>query len=268
MVLVHGIGGSWLNFEPIVPALAARHDVFAVGLLGHHEERRFGAGVRPSIAALVDGVEREMDEAGFETAHLVGNSLGGWIVLELAKRGRARSVVALAPGGGFVPRALMTDLIAMRLTLEHRLVASLPRARLEALVRRPRPRRLLLAGTFTHPEQISAEAAIHMLRSFGGASAFVDLLRAIKRDGPLTDMERITAPVLLAWGSRDYVLPPRFFAPILRDGIPGAEYRELPGLGHVPMVDDPELVACMILEFAAAHPGDAAALAPAAVATT
>ena len=42
-----------------------------------------------------------MDEAGFETAHVAGNSLGGYLALKLAERGRARSVVALAPGGGW-----------------------------------------------------------------------------------------------------------------------------------------------------------------------
>ena len=50
---------------------------------------------------LVDAVERAMDEAGFETAHVAGNSLGGFVALQLAARGRARSVVALAPAGGW-----------------------------------------------------------------------------------------------------------------------------------------------------------------------
>ena len=50
---------------------------------------------------LADGVERAMDEAGFETAHVAGNSLGGNVALQLAARGRARSVVALAPAGGW-----------------------------------------------------------------------------------------------------------------------------------------------------------------------
>ena len=44
-----------------------------------------------------------MDDAGFATAHLVGNSLGGYVALQLAARGRARSVVALAPAGGWAP---------------------------------------------------------------------------------------------------------------------------------------------------------------------
>lgn len=253
MVLVHGIGGSWRNFRPVIPALEARHEVLAVGLLGHHPSQPFGDGVRPSISTLVDGVEREMDRAGFASAHLVGNSLGGWVVLELAKRGRARSVVALSPGGGYVPGSLVADLTALRLLFEHRVTARLLAPRAERLASRPRLRRLLFAGAFARPDRLAAGEAGDLLRSFGGATGFVDLLRAMKRDGALADLDRIPEPVMIAWGTRDRVLPLRSFAPILRDGIPGCEFRELPGLGHVPMVDAPELVADLILDFAARH---------------
>lgn len=253
IVLVHGIGGSWRNWWPIIPALERRHDVLAVGLLGHHPSRPFEQGVRPSVQTLVDGLERELDEAGFERVHVVGNSLGGWIALELAKRGRALSVVALSPGGGFRPGGLAPDLTALRLTLEHRITKRWLAPRAERLVSRPRLRRLLFAGAFARPENVSpAEGAI-LLRSFGSASVFEDLLRSMRRDGALGDLDRISAPVLLAWGTRDFVLPLPWFAPLLRDGIPGVEFRELRGLGHVPMVDDPELVSRLILEFVARH---------------
>ncbi len=191
MVLVHGIGGSWRNWLAILPALEARHEVLTVGLLGHHPTHPFEAGVRPTVAALVDGVEREMDGAGFATAHLVGNSLGGWVALELAKRGRARTVCALSPGGTYRDGSLAADLTAMRLALEHRLVARLLRPRADRLVRRPGVRRLLFSGTFAHPERIHAAEAWAMLESFGGAGVFIDLLRALKRDGPLRDLESI-----------------------------------------------------------------------------
>jgi len=251
MVLVHGIGGSWRNWLPILSALEARHDVLTVGLLGHHPTHPFHAGVRPTVAALVDGVEREMDEAGFATAHLVGNSLGGWVVLELAKRGRARTVCALSPGGTYRDGSLAADLTAMRLALEHRLVARLLRPRAARLVRRPGARRLLFSGTFAHPERIDAAEAWAMLDSFGGAGVCIDLLRALKRDGPLRDLDRVTVPTLIGWGTRDLVLPMRWFLPILREQLPAAQIRVLHGLGHVPMVDDPDLVADLVLEFAA-----------------
>ena len=255
MVLIHGIGGSWRNWLPVLPALEREHEVLAVGLLGHHPERAFAEGVRPSVSALVDGVEREMDEAGWTTAHLVGNSLGGWVALELAKRGRARSVVVLSPGGGYVQGSLSADLTAVRLTLEHLMVSRLVLARAPALVARPRLRRMLFAGTFARPQNIDALEGLLLLRSFGGSSSFIPLLRSMKYGGPLRDLGDISAPVRIGWGTRDAVLPMRFFSSRLREEIPGVDFVELPGLGHVPMVDDPSRVAELILEWTREHGG-------------
>ncbi len=257
IVLVHGIGGSWRNWLPIIPALERRHEVLAVGLLGHHPTKPFAEGVRPCVKALVDGLEQEIDEAGFGRVHLVGNSLGGWVALEMAKRGRVLSVVALSPAGGFEPRSRAAELTAVRLTLEHRITRRWVAPRAEHLVRRPGIRKILFAGAFARPENISATEGLELLRAFGGASAFEDLLRGMRRDGALTELDRIQAPVLLGWGTHDLVLPPRWFAPRLRDGIPGVEYRELPGLGHVPMIDDPELIAGLVLDFVSRHEASA-----------
>jgi pimeloyl-ACP methyl ester carboxylesterase len=99
LVLLHGFTDTWRTWELVLPALERRHDVLAPTLLGH-------AGGPPlprevSAEAVADAVERAMDEAGFETAHLAGNSFGGYVALHLAARGRARSVVAFAPAGGW-----------------------------------------------------------------------------------------------------------------------------------------------------------------------
>ena len=83
----------------MLPTLERRHEVLAPTLAGHAGGPRFDGAA--GQAGIVDAVERAMDEAGLETAHLVGNSLGGYVALQLAARGRARSVVALAPAGGW-----------------------------------------------------------------------------------------------------------------------------------------------------------------------
>ena len=77
----------------MLPALERRHDVLAPTLPGHAGGPPLDGEVDDALIA--DAVERAMDDAGFETAHLVGNSLGGYVALQLAARGRARSVVAL-----------------------------------------------------------------------------------------------------------------------------------------------------------------------------
>jgi pimeloyl-ACP methyl ester carboxylesterase len=101
-VLIHGFSGTRLIWEPVLEALERSHDVLAVNLAGHVGGPEM-ADTPVSVNALVDAVERDLDAAGFDTAHVVGNSLGGWIAFELATRGRARSVVALSPAGGWEP---------------------------------------------------------------------------------------------------------------------------------------------------------------------
>ena len=101
IVCLHGFLDTWRIWELVLPALERCHDVLALTLAGH-------AGGPPIEGPLTDeslpeAVERAMDAAGFETAHLVGNSLGGYVALKLAARGRARTVVALAPAGGWTP---------------------------------------------------------------------------------------------------------------------------------------------------------------------
>lgn len=102
IVLIHGFSASQVIWSRLLPTLQAEHPTLAVTLDGHTGGRPI-ASEKVSVAALADGVERDMDAAGFETATIVGNSLGGWLALELARRRRASSVVAIAPGGSWEP---------------------------------------------------------------------------------------------------------------------------------------------------------------------
>jgi pimeloyl-ACP methyl ester carboxylesterase len=124
LVLLYGFPDSWRTWELVLPALERRHDVLALTLAGHAGappiEGRVGA------EALVDGVERAMDEASLATAHLAGNSLGGYLALRL-ERGRARSVVAFAPAGGWAPGDdSYRDLLARQSELAAYLKAAAP----------------------------------------------------------------------------------------------------------------------------------------------
>jgi pimeloyl-ACP methyl ester carboxylesterase len=103
LLLVHGLGLSWGSWKPVLPLLTSEHHVLALDLPG------FGSAPplhdrTPIVAALTDAVEAELDRADFDRVHVAGNSLGGWIALELARRNRATSVVALSPSGLETPR--------------------------------------------------------------------------------------------------------------------------------------------------------------------
>src|ERR671914_2840985 len=99
LVLIHGIGHTWRGWKPMLPLLERSFDVLAVDLPGFGYSPPLPPGIESTPEALADTVERAMDDAGFERAHVAGNSLGGWIALELARRGRAHTVVALSPAG-------------------------------------------------------------------------------------------------------------------------------------------------------------------------
>ncbi len=251
LVLIHGFSGTRLIWEPLLGTLERSHDVLAVNLAGHVGGPELGE-APVTVTALIDRVERDLDAAGFDTAHLVGNSLGGWIALELAGRGRARSVVALSPAGGWEPGSRDERHLATLFTRNYRLgTALLPR--LDSLMRRPRLRRALLSQLAARAERIPPSAAARLIRDSVGCPVYFSLMDAILRDGTPRAFDQVTCPVRLAWGTRDRILPTPRYSSRLREMLPIAEWVELPGLGHIPTWDDPTLVARTITDFGRVH---------------
>jgi pimeloyl-ACP methyl ester carboxylesterase len=247
VVLIHGFSGTRLMWEPMLEALERSHDVLAVNLAGHVGGPGL-AGTPVSVSALVDAVERDLDAAGFETAHVVGNSLGGWIAFELATRGRARSVVALSPAGGWESGSRAERRLRTLFTRNAKLSATLL-PRIDSLMRRPRLRRALLWQFAAHGERIRPAAAAQIIRDSAACPVYFELLEAIFRDGPPRGFDGVGCPVLLAWGTRDRIIPSPRYSQRLRNLLPNAEWIEFPGLGHLAMLDDPELVARTITAF-------------------
>jgi pimeloyl-ACP methyl ester carboxylesterase len=253
LVLIHGLSGTWRHWQPILDRLEGSYDVLAVTLAGHAGGPEIPQGTAVSVDVLVDIVERDMDEAGFETAHLVGNSLGGWIALELMRRDRARSVVALSPAGGWEPGTSAERHVRRFFTRSHKLSTRLL-PHLDRLMARPRLRRVLLAEVMTRGDRLDAALAVQTIRDSVTCPRYFDMLDAVMGDAPPGGLDRVSCPVLLAWGTKDRVIPARRYSQRLRDLVPAAEWVDLPKLGHLPMADNPDLVARTILEFAARAP--------------
>ena len=114
LLLLHGLGTSRQDFDPILPLLAERFDVLAVDLPGQGQAHPLD--VRPTVSALAAALETDLDARGLERVHMLGNSLGARLALELARRGRARSVVAIAPSGLSIPPERIGQISAMALT--------------------------------------------------------------------------------------------------------------------------------------------------------
>jgi pimeloyl-ACP methyl ester carboxylesterase len=247
LVCLHGFTDTWRGWDLVLPALEREHDVLAVTLAGH-------AGGPPiegevTEAALADAVERAMDEAGFATAHIVGNSLGGFIALQLAARGRARSVVALAPAGGWAPgdRAYK-ETLAFFTTMQQLLKAAVPHA--EAILATPEGRRRATEFAVTNYEHIPAELIAHQMRGAAGCEAAVPLIEYASREGWSLDAEKIICPVRIVWGTADRLLPwPSTAARFRGEWLPLADWVELDGIGHCPHLDVPAETAGLILGF-------------------
>jgi pimeloyl-ACP methyl ester carboxylesterase len=247
LVLLHGVGATWRVWCPVLPLLKDRHAVYAPTLPGHAGAEPLAQQAAPSVEALADGVAEILDRAGISRAHIVGNSLGGWIALELARRGRARSVVLFGPAGAWQSTARMTA-VAGGMRLSFALLAK-QADRADAIARRRWVRRLLLATQVEHPDRMDPAEFAASIRAMKDSPVVAPLLRVITKH----QLEPLPAdpdcPIQVVWAARDRIIPFEHNGVPLLERVPGAELVRLAGVGHVPMSDDPEAVARLILEF-------------------
>jgi pimeloyl-ACP methyl ester carboxylesterase len=247
LLLLHGFTDTWRTWELVLPALERRHDVLAPTLAGHAGGPPMNGDV--DSTTLADAVERAMDEAGFETAHVAGNSLGGYVALQLAERGRARTVVALAPAGGWAqgdrsPRQTRAFFEEMQQLLK----ASAPHA--ETIVSTADGRRRATLYTTCNFEHIPAELLAHQMRGAANCPGFEPLNELAQREGWPLDPARVACPIRIVWGIDDRVLPWPSAAARYRDGwFPNADWVELEGVGHCSQLDVPAEVEQLILGF-------------------
>lgn len=242
LVLLHGILGSERMWSHVVPLLADHYDVIAPTMLGHRGGRP--ASVRPvRLEHVVDDARRLLDELELAQPHLAGNSLGGRVALELARLGRARTVCALSPSGTWEAgsedhRRATEDL---RATVS---AARRSRAALGLPARSGRFRRWALRDTAVHGERVSPAELLSLTDDLLGCMIVEDLFEEAAQ---LTALDPPRCPITLAWAGKDRVFPPEINGANAHQLIPGARYIVLNDVGHVPMLDDPQLVAQTIL---------------------
>ncbi len=251
LVCLHGFMETWRTWELVLPALERRHDVLAPTLPGHAGGPALDG--PPTGHLMADAVERAMDDAGFDTAHVVGSSLGGFVALQLAARGRARTVVAFAPAGGWArddpllargardagatARAGQGDGAARAGDRRHR--------------RGPAPgdaaRRLELRA---HPGRAHRPPDARARRARSGAPALIE--HGLREGYDELDAQAIACPVRIVWGTADRLLPwPSAAARFRHEWLPHADWVELEGVGHCPQLDVPLEAAQLILGFTA-----------------
>ncbi len=243
MLLLHGIGHHLQAWEPVTRVLAAEREVIAVDLPGFGVSPPLPDGVPydlPTVAAVLGAFCAEL---GLDRPHVAGNSLGGLIALELGRAGLVRSVTALSPAGFWTEperRYAFGTLRAMR-----RAALAMPLPLIERLSRGAAGRTALTSTIYARPGRRSPEAVVAETLALREATGFHATMAAGR--GTTFDQDVKGIPVTVAWGTADRIL-------LRRQGIrakrvlPDARLVRLPGCGHVPMNDDPALVARVVLD--------------------
>jgi pimeloyl-ACP methyl ester carboxylesterase len=249
LVLLHGFTDTWRTWEPMLGRLEESFEVLAPTLAGHAGGPPLPAGVDPDTA-IVDAVEAAMDAAGWETATIVGNSLGGYVALHLAARGRARAVVALAPAGGWaIGDPALAEVHAYFRQLAELVAQAAPHA--EQIAATPEGRAQATAAIASTAEHLSPALVSTLIRG-ADACDVEPLIAYAERAGWDIDAASVTCPVRIVWGTEDRVLAlPGAAVRFREEWFPRAEWIEIDGGGHCPQLDHPLETAELIAGFVA-----------------
>ena len=253
MLLIHGIGSRRGVWDRVREPLEERFDVIAVDLPGFGDQPWFDGPVPERMDSLATAAEEELDRLEIERAHLVGHSMGGWIALELARRGRALDVLAVAPIGGATPEEAEAS---KRVLGQSRTAARAMGWALGPITRVSLLRRIALRGSVKDPDLVDPAELETSMRYLARSVGFPKLLADVGGPGDLIEnnseaFAQISVPVLIAWGSADGVLNYRGAARTV-EAIPGAQLCTLEDHGHSPLLDHPQLIAELALKHAGA----------------
>ncbi len=253
VVLLHPFMLSQNVWKYVAPMVAetGRYEVFAPTMPGHN------GGVPGhrylDTKELADDVERRMDELGWQTAHIVGNSLGGWVAFELERRGRARTLTAIAPGGGWHRYSpVKFEIIAKFLAgAPVWLIAKAlgPRA-----VRFPYSRWMASVPISATPQALGEEDLPDIIDDFTHCPAYYQLLVKILMQPGLLELADSAAPTHLVVCQKDRVLPHPRFTRHFAEHLPESTIvSHIDNVGHIPMFEAPGRITALITDFLDQH---------------
>jgi pimeloyl-ACP methyl ester carboxylesterase len=253
LVLVHGVTHRRQVWYPVLEQLAEQREVILVDLPGHGQSDPFVLDGLPVKEALRRDFEQFLREQQLDRPHVAGNSLGGLVALHAGANGHARSVTCLSPAGFWrderdfaYTRRFFTSLLQ---------VADRVGPRAEELLRIPPVQRAIFGVLMAHPGRVSTDQVLGDVRGFMKARPALRALLAAAE--PFCDQIPLDVPVTVAWAARDLVLPVTQ-SRTAKARLPFAEHMILRGVGHVPMFDNPRLIADVLLRGS----GPAATIAP------
>jgi pimeloyl-ACP methyl ester carboxylesterase len=243
IVLLHGVLGTPRMWTDVIPRLSAHHRAIALPALGHHGGRR--CELRPArIEHIIDDAERSLDALRLDRAHLAGNSMGGWVALELMRRGRALSVCAFSPAGMWNGGSQTGGRSKLRAIVQ---LTRATRGMLPLTARLGVIRKFGLRDNAVHGDRATPELMVALADAVLACEVAGDLLDTPEQFAPV----EVTCPTEIVWSAEDRIFPCATFSATARERTRGAVHSVLEDVGHVPMIDAPDLVANTILRHVA-----------------
>jgi pimeloyl-ACP methyl ester carboxylesterase len=249
VLLLHPFLMSQMVWETVAQQLAdtGHYEVFAPTLAGHHSGPSAGTWFLSS-AVLADHVERQLDDLGWNTAHIVGNSLGGWVAFELERRGRARTVTAIAPAGGWTRWSPTKFEVIGKFVMGMPMWALARSLGLRAL-HLPFSRLLATLPISGSPDGVSERELSAIIDDVAHCPAYFQLVKILLLPG-LVELADTAVPTHLVLCEKDRVMPPRRFSRYFTTHLPAATLvTTLDGLGHIPMFEAPGRITEVIGDF-------------------
>jgi pimeloyl-ACP methyl ester carboxylesterase len=247
LLLIHGLGGSRTIWEPVRNLLAPEREAIAIDMPGFGQAPPLPNGVEPTAANLARALHEQCAERGIERPHVAGNSLGGWVALEMGRFGWAASVTALSPAGLWSRPLGVPTGGGARMLLRGSPWVKLARPLMAPAFLLPATRRLAFQAIAAHPERIPPAAARELVLGWLEGEGYDSANRAMRTHVFDPAGYPPDVPVTIAWCERDRLVGP----PPAHRRPAGARFLVLPGVGHTPTWDDPELVARTLLEGSA-----------------
>ena len=246
LLLVHGLGSSWRAWGGILPLLEDQREIIAVDLPGHGKTP--AEPDSDTFAGLVRSFDEWLSAQGLAGTDMVGSSMGGRLVLEIARRGRSGATVALDPGGFWAgwERTYVSSTLRASVVVLRGLRQTLP-----TLAHNAAARTALLAQLSARPWALDGDLVENELTSFADTATFDALVKDLAYGPP---QEGPGAPsagkITIGWGRRDRLCFP-VQATRAQEAFPDARLVWFENSSHFPMWDQPEDTTAAILEATA-----------------
>ncbi|MET8878014.1 alpha/beta hydrolase [Nocardia sp. NPDC004604] len=247
VLLLHGFMLSPHCWEQVALRLSSHCEVFAPAFAGHWGGEPID-GWSIDFHFLADRIEDQLDELGWRTCHIAGNSLGGWVGFELARRGRARTLTAIAPAGGWQSPSLAQWRAGAKFLAMVPIVEIGKRLGGFA-IDNPIAQRLALLALSKNVAAVSRRDVAAMITAALHCDAMLPMILGSTRGPALDDLSNLAIPVRLLMAEYDRIVPNRVYARRFLQELPDSADRILVnGVGHVPMLEAPDRIATLIAE--------------------